>query len=161
MEVRGSSTHPSSARRLLAVAVGAVLVALVGVGCSSVIRPPATPCQGVAGWPPVGLPAPPASIVVAHPPGSAVRVTNGTDAPVKIRYRVWTPLDCGLSPPFDIRDNGWVAAPGKLADWSANDLVPSAGPVLGGIEVWTHPCDETCSDPPDPFVSFELPIPLR
>lgn len=89
-----------------------------------------------------------------------MRVINGTGEPVKVRYRVWMPLDCGATPPFGV-DNGLMVAPGKFADWSASDLVPVAGPVLGGIEVWTHRCDETCSDPPDAFMSFDLPIPSR
>lgn len=146
-------------RRILAALLCATCVALASAGCSSVVGPTATPCPGLAGWPPAALPAPPASILVVHPEGTAVRVVNGSDAPIKIRYTVWTPLDCDLLPPPVPRDNGSLLAPGRSAEWSLNDLVPAAGPVLGGIEVWIHPCDERCPDLPDAFVSFELARP--
>ena len=122
-------------------------------------RPPPllpTPCPGFEGWPPTDLPAPPASVRITRPPGSTVRVTNGTDAPLKIRYRVWTPGDCAAMPSLQAQLETSVIAPGKFAEWSGNDIAPATGPVIGGIEVWTHPCDETCGDPPDAFASFDV-----
>ncbi len=122
----------------------AALLALASTACVPSVQAPATPCPDLAGWPPAGLPTPPLSVAVVHPPGGAV----------KVRYRVWTPLDCGASPSFSL-DDGAVIPPGKLVEWSGDDPVPVAGPVLGGVEVWTHPCDEACPDPPDFFISFE------
>lgn len=152
------ATATERARRVLAIVSCAALVALAGA-CASIIPPASTPCPELSGWPPTGFPAPPAAIVIDHPPGTSVRIFNGTGAPIKIRYRVWTPLDCGLSPPF-VGITGSVLAPDKHAQWSGNDLVPVAGPVFGGLEIWTHPCDAACSDPPDAFTSFELRKPL-
>jgi hypothetical protein len=151
-------TH-TTAHRIVTAVLCVVGVALASAGCSSIMKPPATQCPELVGWPPAGLPSPPASVVVAHPPNSAVKVTNFSDAPIKFRYTVWTPLDCDLLPAGTFAAS--VLAPGNSATWSPNDLVPASGPVLGGIEVWTRQCDETCGDPPDAFVSFELPKPSR
>jgi len=145
-------------RRLGSVVLAVAFVTIVGAGCASILPPMSTPCPELSGWPPSGFAGPPATIVIDHPPGTSVRVFNGTGAPIKIRYRVWTPLDCGLSPPF-VGITGSMLAEDKHAQWSANDLVPAAGPVFGGLEIWTHPCDATCPDPPDAFTSFELPKP--
>jgi hypothetical protein len=61
-------------------------------------------------------------------------------------------------PPF-FNDTGSVLSPGKSSEWSGDVPKPVRGPVLGGIEVWTGACDETCANPPDAFVSFEIPRP--
>ena len=133
----------------------AALVILCAVGCTATVAPSPTPCPELAGWPPLGLPAPPAAVVVLHPPGTDLRVINQTGSAITIRYRVWTPLDCGLSPPAV----GLAASrlrPGRAAEWSATELAPTRGPVLGGLEVWMRPCNEPCPDPPDAFTAFEL-----
>ena len=145
-----------AASRAFALAVAAFVVIAASADCASTASPSPTPCPGFEGWPPTDLPAPPASVRITRPPGSAVQVTNGTDAPLKIRYRVWTPGDCAAMPSLQAQLETSVIAPGKLAEWSGNDIVPGEGPVLGGIEVWTHPCDETCGDPPDAFASFDV-----
>ena len=84
---------------------------------------------------------------------------SSSDAPIKVRYTVWTLLDCDLLPAGTFGAS--VLAPGNSATWPANDLLPVAEPVLGGIEVWTHPCNESCADPPDAFLWFERSEPSR
>lgn len=140
-------------RALIAAGLVAFLVVLVTACASMPVA--ATPCPGFVDWPP-SLPAPPASVGITHPVGIIVRVINDTGAPIKVRYRVWTPGDCGASPPFE-GEPGSVLAPGKLSEWAGDIPHPSQGPVLGGLEVWTHPCDETCPDPPDAFAAFVIP----
>ena len=94
--------------------------------------------------------------MIDHPAGTFLRVTNQTGAPIKVRYRAWTPGDCGASPPMGVEPSD-VIAPGKSIEWSGDVPHPIRGPIIGGVEVWSHPCDESCPDPPDAFTSFILP----
>jgi hypothetical protein len=123
-------------------------------GCA-LVEPSITACPALSGWPP-SLPPPPDAVVVTHPAGTIVRVLNGTGAPIKARFRAWTPSDCAATPPF-AGDAGSVLAPGKTAEWSGDVPRPAQGQTLAGLEIWTHDCDETCGDPPDSFVSFDVP----
>lgn len=140
--------------RLGSGVVALAVVVLMLAGCAR-LEPFATACPELAGWPP-SLPPPPEDVVVTHPAGTVVRVLNGTDRPIKVRFRTWTPGDCAATPPF-VGDAGSDIAPGRISEWSGDVPSPVRGPVLGGLEIWTRGCDETCSDPPDSFVSFEVP----
>ena len=92
---------------------------------------------------------------MTHPAGTIVRVQNGTGGPIRVRFRAWTPGDCAATPSF-VGDTGSELAPGKTSEWSGDVPQPTRGPVLAGLEIWTSGCDETCTDPADSFVSFEV-----
>lgn len=149
--------NDGSTRRRIHLVAGLMAVAAVVLmlaACAPVDPAPGSQCPQMATWP-SSLPLPPAGVVVAHPVGTIVRVVNGTDAPIKVRFRTVTPGDCGATPPL-LLDNGTVLEPGKSAEWSGDVPHPRRGPVLGGVEIWTRACDEACSDPPDAFASVEI-----
>jgi hypothetical protein len=127
-------------------------VAIMSSACSLVSKPLVASCPNVVGWP-ASVPAPPDGVVIDHPGGTVVRVTNGTGAPINVRFTTLTPADCVVTP---IAGLDSLLAPGKLAEWSGDVPNAARGPVLGGIEVWTRGCGVACVDPPDAFVSFEI-----
>src|SRR5205085_2633905 len=83
------------------VAVAGLLVAAFAVdwGCAATPPEPSTiaptPCPGLAGWPPVGRPLPPATLEIRHDVAGEVAVVNHGPDVLRATIRVWTPGECG------------------------------------------------------------------
>jgi hypothetical protein len=138
--------------RSIHLIIAVVAMVILVDACASVGPASSAPCPEAVVWP-TELPTPPPAVVIAHPAGAIVRVTNHTGAQLKVRFLMWTPGDCGATAPDAALTQGSILAPEKFAEWSGDIPSPSHGPVMGGIELWTHPCDEPCTDPPDAYTS--------